>query len=89
MPSNYYAAAMHTYWSNSGLINSILGSYREAKVVPGAFNTVRAAVALPKGRSPAALAKLVELINEAKQTGVVEEAIEQTGLRNGVRVAPE
>ena len=79
----------HVFGADSGLINSILGSYREAKVVPGAFNTVRAAVALPKGRSTAALAKLVEMVNEAKQTGVVEKAIEQTGLRNGVRVAPE
>ena len=76
------------FGADSGLIDSILGDYPGATVVPGAFNTVRAAVALPKGRSSAALAKLVEIVNEAKQTGIVQDAIEQTGLRSGVRVAP-
>ena len=71
------------------LLNSIVGSYPEAKVLPGAFNTVRVAVALPKGRSGAALAKLVEILAEAKRTGVVQKAIEQAGLRSGVRVALE
>jgi polar amino acid transport system substrate-binding protein len=50
---------------------------------------VRAAVALPKGRSAAALAELVEILNEAKRTGVVQKAIEEAGLHDGVRVAPE
>jgi hypothetical protein len=51
-------------------------------------STVRAAVVLPKGKSAAALAQLVEILNEAKRTGAVQKAIEQAGLRSGVRVAP-
>ena len=77
------------FGADSGLIDSIAGGYPGAKTVAGAFNTVRAAVALPKGRSSAAQAKLVEIVNEAKQAGVVQKAIEQAGLRNGVRVAPD
>jgi polar amino acid transport system substrate-binding protein len=44
--------------ADSGLIDSIAADYPSAKIVPGAFNTVRAAIALPKGRSAAAQAKL-------------------------------
>jgi polar amino acid transport system substrate-binding protein len=76
------------FGADSGLIDSIASDYPGAKIVPGAFNTVHVAVALPKGRSPAAQAKLVEIVSEAKRTGVVQKAIEQAGLRSGVRVAP-
>jgi hypothetical protein len=44
---------------------------------------------LPKGRSSAAQAKLLQLVNEAKRTGVVQKAFERTGLKTGVQVAPE
>ena len=54
----------------------------------GAFTTARFTVALPKGRSSAAQAKLAEIVNEAKKTGVVRKAIEQAGMK-GVRVAPD
>ena len=77
------------FGADSGLIHSIASDYPGAKIVPGAFNTVRVAVALPKGRSSAAQAKLVEIVSEAKRTGVVQKAIEQAGLRSGVRVAPD
>jgi ABC-type amino acid transport substrate-binding protein len=77
------------FGADSGLIDSIVDGYPGAKVVPGAFNTVRVAVALPKGKSAAALARLVEILNEAKRTGAVQKAIEQAGLRSGIRVAPE
>ena len=72
-----------------GLIDAIVESYPEAKIIPGAFTSIRVAVALPKGRSEAALAKLVEILNEAKRTGIVQEAIDQAGLRNGLRVGPQ
>jgi polar amino acid transport system substrate-binding protein len=75
------------FGADSGLIDSIASGYPGAKTVPGVFNTVRVAVALPKGRSPAAQAKLI--VSEAKRTGVVQKAIEQAGLRSGVRVAPD
>jgi polar amino acid transport system substrate-binding protein len=58
-----------------------------AKIVPGTFNVVRVAVALPKGRSSEAQAKIAEIVSEAKRIGIVEGAIEAAGL-NGVHVAP-
>jgi ABC-type amino acid transport substrate-binding protein len=57
-----------------------------AKVVPGAFATVRVAAALPTGRSAAAQAALAALVDEAKRTAVVQNAIDAKGLK-GVSVA--
>jgi polar amino acid transport system substrate-binding protein len=57
-----------------------------AKIVPGAFGLVRVAAALPKGRSAAAQAALATLVDEAKQTGVVQKAIDAKSLK-GVNVA--
>jgi polar amino acid transport system substrate-binding protein len=57
-----------------------------AKIVPGAFGTVLVAAALPKGRSPAAQDLLASIVAEAKQTGVVQQAIDAKGLK-GVSVA--
>jgi hypothetical protein len=68
-------------------IAAISGSYPEGKIVPGVFNTVRVAFALPKGRSTAAQARLAELLAEAKRTSVVQKAFEKAGLKSGVRVA--
>jgi hypothetical protein len=79
----------HVFGADSGLIDTIAKGYPEGKIIPGAFNTVRAAVALPKGRSAAAQAKLSEIVTEAKRSGVVGKAIEQAGLGAGVRVAPD
>jgi polar amino acid transport system substrate-binding protein len=59
-----------------------------AKVVPGAFAIVRVAAALPRGRSTAAKAALETLADEAKQTGVVQKAIDAQRLK-GVNVAPK
>jgi len=59
-----------------------------ATIVPGAFAMVRVAAALPKGRSGAAQAALATFIDEAKQSGVVQKAIEAKGLK-GVSVAPK
>jgi polar amino acid transport system substrate-binding protein len=77
------------FGTDSGIIHSIADGLTGAKIVPGAFNTVRVAVALPKGRSSAAQTKLAEMVNEAKRTGVVQKAIELAGLRGGVRAAPD
>jgi polar amino acid transport system substrate-binding protein len=44
------------------------------------------AAGLPKGRSAAAQAALATLVDEAKQTGVVQKAIDAKGLK-GVNVA--
>jgi hypothetical protein len=43
-------------------------------------------VILPKGRSAATLAKVVEIVNEAKKTGLVRKALEQTAVKS-VRLA--
>jgi len=80
---------MDAFGADSGLIDAIAGDCPGARIVPGAFHTVRAAVALPKGRSPAAQAMLAEIANEAKRAGVVQKAIERAGLGKGVRVAPD
>ena len=58
-----------------------------SKIIPGAFTSDRYMVALPKGRSSAAQSKIVEIVNEAKRTGLVRKAIDQTGIK-GVRAAP-
>lgn len=56
-----------------------------AKIVPGAFAMVRVAAALPKADSPEAHATLAKLVDEAKQTGVVQKAIDAKGLKATVR----
>lgn len=83
------AGKSDVFGADSGLIASIAAGYPGATIVPGAFNTVRAALALPKGRSAAAQARLAEIVSEAKRTGVVQKAIDQAGLKSGVRVAPD
>jgi polar amino acid transport system substrate-binding protein len=57
-----------------------------ATIVPGAFGMVRVAAALPKGRSAAAQTALATVIDEAKQSGAVQKAIDAKGLK-GVTVA--
>ena len=59
-----------------------------ATIVPGAFNTVGFAVALPRGRSSVARDRLAQIISEAKAAGILRQAIDKSGLR-GVRVAPD
>ena len=73
--------------ANATNVQGVADALPGAKVVPGAFTTERYTVALPKGRSSAAQAKLAEIVNEAKKTGLVRKAIEQSGM-TGVRVAP-
>jgi polar amino acid transport system substrate-binding protein len=57
-----------------------------ARIVPGAFAIVRVAAALPKGRSAESQAALALLVDEAKQSGVVQKAIDAKRLK-GVNVA--
>ena len=57
--------------ANASNVQGIADSLPGAKVVPGAFTTVRFTVALPKGRSSAAQAELADIVGEAKKTGVV------------------
>lgn len=57
-----------------------------AKIV-GAFHSVPFAVTMQKGLSAAAQARLLQLINEAKASGLVRKALEQANAQ-GVRYAP-
>jgi polar amino acid transport system substrate-binding protein len=74
------------FGADSGVGYPAAEALQDAKIVPGAFGTVLVAGALPKGRSPAAQALLAALVDEAKQTGVVQRAIDAKGLK-GVSVA--
>jgi polar amino acid transport system substrate-binding protein len=79
----------HVFGVDAGLIALIAGGYPGAKILAGAFDTVRVALALPVGRSSAAQAKLNDIVKEVKRSGIVQKAIEHAGLTSGVRVAPE
>lgn len=72
--------------SSAQFAYAVAAGLRGAKIVPGAFLSVHMAVALPKGRSSAAQGKLAELINEAKSTGLVQRAIDESNVK-GVRAA--
>jgi polar amino acid transport system substrate-binding protein len=61
--------------ANATNVQGVADALPGAKVVPGAFTTERSTVALPKGRSSATQAKLAEIVNEAKRTGIVQKAI--------------
>jgi polar amino acid transport system substrate-binding protein len=76
----------NVFGADSGVGYPVAEALPGAKIVPGTFGTVLVAAALPKGRSPAAQALLATLIDEAKQTGVVREAIDAKRLK-GVEVA--
>ncbi|WP_420738220.1 hypothetical protein [Bradyrhizobium japonicum] len=75
----------NVFGADSGVGYPAAEALPDAKIVRGAFGTVLVAAALPKGRSAAALALLATLVDEAKQTGVVQKAIDTKGLK-GVNV---
>ena len=77
----------HVFGSNAQIVHNVADGLPGAKIVPGQFNSVRMAVAFPKGKSSAAQGKLGEIVNEAKVASLVRKAIEQAGTK-GVRVAP-
>ncbi|MBI4276080.1 MAG: transporter substrate-binding domain-containing protein [Rhizobiales bacterium] len=75
------------YGSNAENVQAVFKGLPGAKILPGAFRSVRMAVAVPKGLSKAAQEKLAAIVTDAKQTGVVQKAIDK-GVLKGVRVAP-
>jgi polar amino acid transport system substrate-binding protein len=77
----------HVYGSNAEAVHAVAAGLPGAKIVPGAFRSVQMAVAFPKGRTATAKDKLAEIVNEAKKTGLVQNAIDKGSLK-GVRVAP-
>jgi polar amino acid transport system substrate-binding protein len=74
------------FGADSGVGYPVAEALPGATIVPGAFAMVRVAAALPKGRSAAAQAALARILDEAKQSGVVQKAIDAKGLK-GVNVA--
>jgi polar amino acid transport system substrate-binding protein len=69
--------------------DSLLGvaaTWPGARVLEGRFLTVGHAIAIPKDRD-AGLSFLRDFVDQAKQSGLIQQAIDQNGLR-GVRVAP-
>ena len=74
------------FGADSGVGYPVAKILSGATIVPGAFGMVRVAAALPKGHSPAARAALATLVDEAKQMGVVQKAIDAKDLK-GVSVA--
>lgn len=75
------------YATGIDTIERIASRLPGSKVV-GAFDTVAFAVSTAKGWSPAAKARLTQLVNEAKAAGIVQKAIDSSGLK-GVRAAPD
>ncbi len=80
--------AVDVWAANPVTLQAIEEALPGSKVLPGAYTTGRYAVSLPKERSAEAQSKLVQIVNEAKRTGVVQGAIERAGFK-GVRVAPD
>lgn len=74
------------YGSNGQFTYTVAEKLPGAKIVPGAFTTVRMAVSIPKGRSAAAQRKLVELVDAAIAGDLPRKVIEQEALK-GVRPA--
>jgi polar amino acid transport system substrate-binding protein len=58
-----------------------------SKIVRGAFTSDSSGLILPKGRSPDARARIIEIANEAKKAGIIKKAIDKVGTK-GVRPAP-
>lgn len=75
------------YGSNAENVHKVAGGLPGAKIIPGAFRSVRMAVAFPKARSATAKNKIAEIVNAAKAGGLIQKSIEEARLK-GVRVAP-
>lgn len=51
----------------------------DVRVLPGSFEEIRQAIALPKGRPPAAVAYLHSFVEEMKANGFVADALKRSG----------
>ena len=74
------------YATGTEPVLKIADSVPGAKIV-GVFETVAFAVSIPKGRSSEAQSKIMQIVNDAKASGIVQQAIETSNLK-GARVAP-
>jgi len=78
------AGQAEVYASNINSVQKMAARVPGAKVL-GAFQTIVFAVAMQKGRSPAAQEKIRQWVNEAKVTGLVQAALERAGAQ-GARI---
>ncbi|HEX4408429.1 MAG TPA: ABC transporter substrate-binding protein [Xanthobacteraceae bacterium] len=60
----------------------------DTRVIPGSFEEIRQAIAIPKGRPPAAIAYLHSFVEEMKANGFVADALKRSGQTAPV-AAPE
>jgi len=72
--------------ASAGNIEQLVARLPGTKIVSGAFTSDPVMVIVPKDRSSASQAKIVEIVNEAKKNGVLEKALKETGVK-GVRAA--
>ena len=82
------AGTVDVWAANPVTLQEIEDGLPGSKVVPGAWTTGRYAAFLPRRRSVAARDRLVEIIDEARRTGVVQGAIDRAGFK-AVHVAPD
>lgn len=75
------------YASGGDSLQHIAHRVPGSKII-GTFETVAFAISTAKGGSPAARARLTQLVNDAKSAGIVQKALAQSG-RQGVRAAPD
>jgi polar amino acid transport system substrate-binding protein len=80
------AGQADVYGSNAENVQAAADAIPGARILPGAFRTVRMVVAYPKGKSPAARQAIDAVVAEAISSSLVKKAIDRAGLR-GVRVA--
>src|ERR1700745_4232957 len=73
------------FGADSGVGYPVAEALPGAAIVPGAFAMVRVAAALPKGRSTEAQAALATILDEAKQSGGVQTAIDAKDLKGVCR----
>jgi polar amino acid transport system substrate-binding protein len=74
--------------TGAGNVERLITRVPGAKLLSGAFTSERQAVCLPKGKSSAAQKRIVEIVTEAKKSGMVRKAVAELG-QPGVRAAPD
>jgi ABC-type amino acid transport substrate-binding protein len=75
------------YGSNAENVHRVAAGLPGAKIVPGAFRSIRMAVAYPKARSAAAKSTIAGIVDAARARGLIQKSIE-AARRKGVGIAP-
>jgi len=78
---------VHVWAASASTVAQLAQRVPMAKIVPGTFMSDATMLILPNGQSVDVKTKILEIVNEAKNSGVLERALKQTGV-DGVRAAP-